>query len=316
MNDDENLPILVASDRPHEAEVIARVLGEEFARVHVSTDPKRAAQDVVLRKPGVLVLAFDTLPKAERHLDALRQPDALAPLLPMRVLLLCSQEELQGAYEACRKGRFDDFVPFFPRGEETRPMRMAVRRSLAQVEPLRDGRPQARDFAVHARRLAGLAPLLEQQLARAGGDAAIEELLAPMLDAARRLAALADAAPPRVLVVDDDRFQHKLLAQALAPARLELEFAPTAADALARLQRCRPDLILMDVSLPDIDGVQATRLLKSVDAYAGVPVIMITGVGGRDMVLESLKAGAAGFVVKPIDKTVLLGKVRKALFGR
>lgn len=313
---DENPPILIASDRPHEAEVIARVLSEEFARVHVSTDARRAAQDLALRKPGVLVLAFDTLLKAERHLDVLRQPDAQVQALPMRVLLLCSHDELQGAYEACRKGRFDDFLPFFPRGEETRPLRMAVRRALAQVGPLRDGAPTARDFAALARRLAAFEPVLAQQLARTTGDAAAEDTLAPLLDTVRALGTLADRTPPLVLVVDDDRFQHKLLTQALAGAKLELVFAATAADAIASLHRRRPDLILMDVSLPDFDGLQATRLLKASETYAAIPVIMITGVGGRDMVIESLKAGAADFVVKPVDRSILLGKVRKVLCGR
>lgn len=314
--DEENPPILIASDKPHDAEVIARVLGEEFARVHVCTDPKRAAQDLVLRKPAVLVLAFDTFEKAERCFETATAPDALVQVPPLRVLLLCGQEDLREAYEACRKGRFDDFVLFWPRGEETRPLRMAVRRALGQVAAQRDGVPATRDFAAQARRVAAGLPLLEQQLARADGEA---EALASAVDAVRALgtlAALAERVPPLVLVVDDDRFQHKLLAQVLAPAKVELAFAANATEAIVRLHRRRPDLILMDVSLPDLDGVQATKLLKAADGLAAIPVIMVTGVGGREMVLESLKAGAADFVVKPFDKASLLAKVRKVIWGR
>jgi PleD family two-component response regulator len=314
--DEDNPPILIATDRVLDAETIARVLSEEFARVHVSTDPKRGAQDLALRKPGVLVLAFDTLPKAERHFDALCQPGALAHVPPLRVLLLCSQEDLREAYEACKKGRFDDFVLFWPKTDETRPLRMAVRRALGQASALRDDAPGASEFAAQARRLAALEPLLEEQIAKAGGDAAAEDGLGPVLDAVRALRGLAERRPPLVLVVDDDKFQHKLLGQVLAPAKLELVFAVSATEAIAGLHKRRPDLILMDVSLPDLDGVQATRLLKCAAPFAAIPVIMITGVGGRDMVIESLKAGATDFVVKPFDKSTLLAKVRKVLYGR
>ena len=104
--------------------------------------------------------------------------------------------------------------------------------------------------------------------------------------------------------------------QLLAPAETVLTFVTSATEAIAGLHKRRPDLILMDVSLPDVDGVEATRLLKSAAQFAAIPVIMITGVGGKAMVVDSLKAGAADFVVKPFDKHVLLGKVRKALYGR
>ncbi|MBC7857972.1 MAG: response regulator, partial [Burkholderiaceae bacterium] len=79
------------------------------------------------------------------------------------------------------------------------------------------------------------------------------------------------------------------------------------------LRKCQPDLVLMDINLPDIDGVEVTRRLKLAEQFAGIPVIMITGQSGKDMVIESLNAGAADFVVKPFDKPTLLGKVRKFL---
>jgi len=315
---EDNPPILIATDRVLDAEMIARVLSEEFARVHVSTDSRQAVQDLALRRPAVLVLAFNTLLKSERHLEGLRQPDAMANAPPHRVLLLCSQDDLGAAYELCRKGHVDDFVPFWPKSEETRPLRMAVRRALGQASAARDGAPGAGEFAAQVRRLAALTPLLEEQAARTAADGAsvAEDGIAPLLDALNALRGLAERLAPRVLVVDDDKFQHKLLGQLLGPAKLDLAFAATATEAVVALHRRRPDLILMDVSLPDLDGVHTTRLLKSAEQFAAIPVIMITGVGGRSMVIESLKAGAADFVVKPFDKSALLGKVRKVLYGR
>jgi len=232
------------------------------------------------------------------------------------VLLLCNQDDMREVYEHCKTGHFDDFVLFWPKPEEMRPLRMAVRRALTQMITVRDGVPAAGEFAAQARRAAALEPLLEECVAKANGDGAAEDSLVPLLDTVRALRHLAERFPPRVLVVDDDRFQHKVLGQLLATAKVELTCVTSATDAIAVLHKRRPDLILMDVSLPDVDGVETTRLLKSAAHFAPIPVIMITGVGGKSMVVESLKAGAADFVVKPLDKNVLLGKVRKALYGR
>jgi len=309
-------PILIASDRLQDADMLATLLGEEFSKVHVSTDLKRRVDDFNLFKPGVLVLAFDMLEKAERYLRTLRQPSVMAHARPHRVLLLCTNADLREAYELCKKGQLDDFVLFWPKTDETRPLRMAVRRALHQVTALGEGTPQAADFAARARRLAALEPLLENWVAKANGDAGAADALRSLSDEVRALRVLADRWRPLVLVVDDDKFQHKLLDQVLGVAKVELSFVTSATEAIAGLHKRRPDLILMDVNLPDVDGVKATTLLKSAAQFAAIPVIMITGVGGKEMVVESLKAGAADFVVKPFDKDILLGKVRKALYGR
>lgn len=142
---------------------------------------------------------------------------------------------------------------------------------------------------------------------------ALRDELAPQFEAARALQALAERVRPLVLIVDDDEYQHKLLRHLLRDENLELVFAASATGALATLRRCRPDLILMDVGLPDIDGIEATRRIKSVDQFAGVPVLMITGHSEKDMVMQSVKAGASGFVVKPFNKELLLARVRTYL---
>lgn len=139
--------------------------------------------------------------------------------------------------------------------------------------------------------------------------------LAPQLESARALKSLAERVRPIVLVVDDDEFQHKLLEQMLAGENLELIFATSCTHAFATLRKRRPDIILMDVNLPDIDGVNATRRIKAVEQFAGIPVIMITGMSEKDIVVESCRAGASDFVVKPISKDVLSTKLHKYLGG-
>ena len=132
-------------------------------------------------------------------------------------------------------------------------------------------------------------------------------------DTLRSMRALGEAVRPRILVIDDDKFQHRLLQQILATLPVETAFATSAAEGFVQLHGRRADLVLMDVGLPDFDGVQATRLLKTSPRFGSIPVMMITGVGGKETVVESLKAGAADFVVKPIDRAMLLGKTRKLL---
>lgn len=143
--------------------------------------------------------------------------------------------------------------------------------------------------------------------------AALRDKLAPQLASARALQLLSKRVRPLVLVVDDDEFQLKLLGRLLADEHIEPVLAASGAEAIAILRKCQPDLVLMDINLPDIDGVEVTRRLKLAEQFAGIPVIMITGQSGKDMVIESLNAGAADFVVKPFDKPTLLGKVRKFL---
>jgi CheY-like chemotaxis protein len=144
---------------------------------------------------------------------------------------------------------------------------------------------------------------------------ALKEGLAPQLESARALSALAQRIRPLMLMVDDDEFQHKLVKQLLADARLGLAFATSGIEALAMLRRRRPDIVLMDVNLPDIDGVEATRRLKSVEQLAGIPVVMVTGKSEKNVVVESLNAGASDFIVKPFDKGTLVAKIRKFLDG-
>ena len=116
-----------------------------------------------------------------------------------------------------------------------------------------------------------------------------------------------------MLVVDDDEFQHKLVARLLKEAPVELMFALSSQEALAAVRNRRPELIFMDISLPDLSGIETTRRIKALDAFATIPVVMITGHSKKDVVVESLKAGACDFVVKPFDKAILLKKLSTLL---
>ena len=382
--------ILVATEDVADADLVTKLLRDEFDNVVGSTDPNRAVADFENHRPNVLILAFDTLAKAERYYLGLYRLGTSIHALPHRTLILCGKDDLRRVYELCRKEYFDDYVLFWPLVHDALRLPMAVHHALLQLSAatVAGGSPSVSEFAAQARRLADMESLVEQYVARGGaqiddasrslrraqrdigsaldrfaqklsqGDmrdvvevmdapgfqreidrfkgaeiaagmdavaavvqpvrewaGALKEKLAPQFKAARDLQTLADRVRQCVLVVDDDEFQHKLLRNLLHDANLELVFATSATEALSSLRRRRPDLILMDVHLPDIDGVEATRRIKSVEQLAGVPVVMITGLSDKDVVVQSIKAGAAGFVVKPFNKEILLAKVRSCLNG-
>src|SRR3546814_12339215 len=87
--------------------------------------------------------------------------------------------------------------------------------------------------------------------------------LTPQLDVVRDLQALARHVRPLVLVVDDDKFQHRLLQQVFSDTNIDLACVASGAEALARLRRRRPDLIMMAIQLPGIDGFKVNRRLNA-----------------------------------------------------
>ena len=142
-----------------------------------------------------------------------------------------------------------------------------------------------------------------------------QQTCAPHLESVRSLTAMAERVWPTVLVVDDDEFQHKIVSRMLKDENYHLVFAAGGVEALRIMRKTRPDLILIDVMMPDMGGLELMRQIKAVPRLAGIAVIMMTGRGEKNIVTESLKDGATDFMVKPVARDTLLGKVAKVLRG-
>ena len=142
-----------------------------------------------------------------------------------------------------------------------------------------------------------------------------QQTCAPHLESVRSLTAMAERVRPTLLIVDDDEFQHKIVSMMLKDGSYHLVFAAGGVEALRIMRKTRPDLILIDVMMPDMGGLELMRQIKAVPRLAGIPVIMMTGKGEKNIVTESLKAGATDFMVKPVARDTLLGKVAKVLRG-
>jgi DNA-binding response OmpR family regulator len=113
-----------------------------------------------------------------------------------------------------------------------------------------------------------------------------------------------------IVIVDDDALLRRSLALQLEEAGYRASTAASAEDALALVQRDRPDLILLDVGLPGMDGLQALRHLRKDDE---VPVIFVTARRRELDTILGLELGADDFITKPFNPDVLLARVKAVL---
>jgi two-component system response regulator PilR (NtrC family) len=121
-------------------------------------------------------------------------------------------------------------------------------------------------------------------------------------------------APPRVLVVDDEPSMRELLAIVLAREGYDVTLAESGAAALAALERGEPDLVISDIRMPDLDGVEVLRAARGQDA--DVPVVMMTAFASAETAVEALRLGAADYLTKPFDIDELKIVVRNAVERR
>ncbi len=368
--------ILIASDNVTDAALIKKLLEAEFDNVFVSVAPDRVVEEFELRRPNVLVLAFDALEKSERYYSDLCKLSDKTRLQALRTIILCDKIDISRVYLLCKMEHFHDYVFFWPMTYDAPRLLMSVHLALRELTML-GASPTVAEFAAQAQRLAELETFLhthgtqgseqlevanslieqaEQQIGAAldtlsnrlahGEQAnsnhvmeleiarfkreeidprfrAVAEVAQPLklwmngfrqkcvphIETARALNAMANRAHPTVLVVDDDDFQRTIVGKILEAKNYRVSFANGGLKALEILHNLRPDLILMDIMMPDIGGIETTRRLKAIPQCASVPVVMMTGKSVGDVVIESLQAGATDFVVKPIDRETLIGKV-------
>jgi signal transduction histidine kinase len=119
--------------------------------------------------------------------------------------------------------------------------------------------------------------------------------------------------PPRILIVDDVRRNVELLKVMLTPEGYLLLTATSGEEALGLLADQQPDLILLDVMMPGMDGYEVAGKIKENPATRNIPVIMLTALDDRNSRMLGLNAGAEDFLTKPVDRAELCVRVRNLL---
>jgi len=378
--------ILIAADSTANAELVNKLLADEFSRTTLSTNPDHAVEDFQRAEPDVLVLAFKGIENAQRYCLGLYRLSGMFQSRARRTILLCDKSEVKQAYAFCRDGLFDDYVLFWPVTYDAPRLLMTVHHAVRELAALHTAQPRAMEFATQARRLTDLGTLLERYIAQEGEAVAatesaiadtqrqigaalegfsqrltggreqgvidgwsIEHLhheiaglrrdtidtalgalshsvqplarqasefgvaCAPHLASVRALNALAERVQATVLVVDDDPLQCKLITRALEAENYQIVVAGNGEEAFHVLHRLRPDLILLDVEMPGLSGVDVAGQIKSIDSLADIPIIMLTGNRDKEVVKQSLEAGAIDFIVKPFDRVRLAERVAHVL---
>jgi two-component system cell cycle response regulator DivK len=117
----------------------------------------------------------------------------------------------------------------------------------------------------------------------------------------------------RILVIEDNEDNRQIIRDLLTSLGYELIEAVDGAQGVAMAQSHRPDLILMDIQLPEMDGYEATRQIRAVPQLAQVPIIAVTSYALSGDETKARDAGCDGYVAKPFSPRELLAKMREFL---
>ena len=118
---------------------------------------------------------------------------------------------------------------------------------------------------------------------------------------------------PRILLADDDPVVLKYLSILLEKNDYDYITATNGIEAIEKVKTYSPDLILLDVKMPEMDGLEVCKKLKSDSSTQHIPIIMITGSIDKESRVKGLSVGANDFLTKPIDRPELMVRVRNLL---
>lgn len=113
----------------------------------------------------------------------------------------------------------------------------------------------------------------------------------------------------RALIVDDSRAMRVMLGRMMTELGFAVSEAANGAEALGALASARPDLVLLDWNMPELNGFETLQAIRANPALADLPVIMVTTETEMPRVAQAVQAGVSEYVMKPFDKDVLLGKL-------
>ncbi|MGD9251637.1 MAG: response regulator [Desulfobacterales bacterium] len=121
---------------------------------------------------------------------------------------------------------------------------------------------------------------------------------------------LAPKSQPHVLVIDDDEIMRSMAQGSLAEAGFQVAEAENGLQALRELETIRPDIILLDVLMPEMDGYETAAAIRRLSGFEMVPILIMTALDDLDSINRAYEAGATDFVTKPINWVILVQRIR------
>jgi len=208
-----------------------------------------------------------------------------------------------------------DFTGFLGRfaAVETLPLSEELKAAIARGED--EGK------LLKAAKAAGMRTLAEQAFQAVTDGVTTLDEAAELMEALPQAAPVPDLEPkapraPRILAVDDEADILTLLSARLRQAGYEVLKARNGQEAVEMAVREDPDLMVMDVMMPEMDGFEATRVLRSRLKTVGIPILLLTAMQGKEGELAGLDAGADDYLNKPFDTDKLLARIRMLLRRR
>jgi CheY-like chemotaxis protein len=119
--------------------------------------------------------------------------------------------------------------------------------------------------------------------------------------------------PKRILSIDDSRMVHMVVTKTLKPHNVEVLTAISGQEGIEKAEKEQPDLILLDATMPVMDGLEALVALKANPATRGIPVIMLSADSGHDGFEKARQLGATTFILKPFTGDSLVAGLQEVL---
>jgi diguanylate cyclase (GGDEF)-like protein len=319
----DRITALLVEDSQADAQMVRNLLAEcnqsSIEIVHATT--LSSAIDV-LGSIRVKVMLLDlTLPDSN-GLDTVTSALAAAPELP--IIILTGTDDLSmarsavtsGAQDYLVKGTFDApgleraITHAVYRAETLQTLRVSeISRAIELLEKAlgADFTSEGIKTSVQIERIRKLLSSEHRQLPLIPGQ--VESALSEDLVASLREAARAHH-PGKVLVVDDDRTARALLRKQLEDAGFKVETATSGLECIQKAHTWRPEVILLDILMPGMNGIETCRQLKKSDEIAMIPVLFVTGHDDEKTTVEALSAGGNDFVRKGAAGPILSARIR------
>ncbi|MEN6299513.1 MAG: response regulator [Anaerolineaceae bacterium] len=114
--------------------------------------------------------------------------------------------------------------------------------------------------------------------------------------------------PTKVLVIDDDKTMSEMLKLVLEPLSFEVFEASTGPDGIEATKRLKPEVIILDLLMPDMDGWEVTKAIR---AFSQVPILVLSAVSKPELVAKALDEGADDYLIKPMPNSVLVAHLKR-----